>query len=261
VNASPGAASFDSKLLEILETVEFKCRDYLLRCVYYAGDLIDPYTSGRCKPDPELHTDWECRIWHPESVHTWKAGENNVLYNVQLLLIDRPYIDGQGDGLRGLVRQENQASSHGKNHYLSNLMKNQPGPTYPEGEFFCKDTTHSGARQKCIRKGSKGCALENCSTSEVVHCYECGDDWGNQGRRLIELNQLDAHAPVVALAPTGADSGTSLLWLVALIPLLFLVWFLVRRVIRSMCTAEKPRVTEFVDLEAGMSRDLYLRVD
>merc|ERR1711964_609579 len=83
-----------------------------------------------------------------------------------------------------------------------------------------------------------------------------------QRRRLIELNQLDAHAPVVALAHTGAESDTSLFWLVALIPLLFLVWFVVRRVIRPMwCTAEKPRVSDFEDLEAGMSRDLHLLVD
>merc|ERR1711964_662991 len=120
-------------------------------------------------------------------------------------------------GLLNLIHKENEASSFGQNPYLIKLMEKQPGPTYPKGAFFCIKE-YCQAPKKCNGNFS-GCERENCSDLKMTidHCTECGDDWVDR-RRLIELNQLDAPAPVAALAPTGVDSGTSLLWLVALIP-------------------------------------------
>merc|ERR1711964_449342 len=80
------------------------------------------------------------------------------------------------------------------------------------------------------------------------------DEWRNtllsdlplERRRLPQVD----HAPCPELAPIGVQEGTSLLWLFALLPLLFVVWFIVRRYIRST-RPRKPRLSE-IDLEAGL---------
>lgn len=73
-------------------------------------------------------------------------------------------------------------------------------------------------------------------------------------RRLPEAGKVPVHVVVVP------QEGSSYLWLFAILPLLFLVWFGGRWFVQTC--RRKPRVSEpEIDLELGIRRNLHPRVD